>query len=253
MGSKLLAHLRRQWMGALALFLVLTSGTAYAANTVFSTDIVDGEVKTPDIASNAVGTGKIGNNQVFSDDVRDDTLAGGGLAAADLRSGSVGSAEVANNSLGGADIKNGEVSVLDTNKTIPAGATITGAFNEFEDDSGGAGGLAELKFGVDFNGLRPPAPLTDADVNFDDVGISAAAAANAEESSGCTGGLAIPTAPPGKVCIYLFDEGVADNSGFATRLGGGTGFSQADDKGFRIAAVSDNQAFLAGTWAYTAP
>ena len=39
--SRVLVHLRRQWMGALALFLVLTGGVAYAADTVFSTDIVN--------------------------------------------------------------------------------------------------------------------------------------------------------------------------------------------------------------------
>ena len=43
---RILGHLRAQWAGVLALFLVLTGGVAYAANTVFSTDIVDGEVKT---------------------------------------------------------------------------------------------------------------------------------------------------------------------------------------------------------------
>jgi len=37
-------------MAALALFLVVAGGTAYAANTVFSSDIVDGEVRNPDLA-----------------------------------------------------------------------------------------------------------------------------------------------------------------------------------------------------------
>ena len=50
MRSKFFVHLRRQWMGAVALFLVLTGGTACtAADTIFSSDIVDGEVKTADI------------------------------------------------------------------------------------------------------------------------------------------------------------------------------------------------------------
>ena len=94
--ARLLAHLRGQWMGALALFLVLTGGVAYAANTVFSSDIV--------------------NDQVFSADVRNDTLAGGGLTAGDLRSGAVATAEindgavrpadVQDEALTGADIKN---------------------------------------------------------------------------------------------------------------------------------------------------
>ena len=69
-------------------------GTAYAANTVFSADIVDGEVKIADIGQGAVATSEVLN----------DTATGGGLAAADLRSGSVGSAEVADNSLTGTDL-----------------------------------------------------------------------------------------------------------------------------------------------------
>jgi hypothetical protein len=206
--TRLLVHLRRQWIGVLALLIALGTGTTYAANTVFSTDIVNGEVMSVDI----------GNNQVRS-----------------------------------VDIRNGEVSVLDTNKTIPSGATITGAFHEYEDDSATTGATAQLQFGVDFNGLKAPAPLTDADVQFDDTGISAAVADDGQESNACTGGIGIPTAPPGKVCIYLFYEEVEDGFGFAENLGLGTGFSQADDKGFRIAAAGSGIASLAGTWAYTAP
>ena len=92
--ARIVNHLRAQWAGVLALFLVLTGGVAYAANTVFSEDIVNGEVKSADI----------GTDEVRSVDVRDDTLAGGGLEAADLRSGSVGPAEAAG--LTGADIAN---------------------------------------------------------------------------------------------------------------------------------------------------
>jgi hypothetical protein len=63
--SRFLARVRQQWMGALALFLVLTGGVAYAAGTITSSDIVD--------------------NQVFSADVRNDSLTGGGLTGADIR------------------------------------------------------------------------------------------------------------------------------------------------------------------------
>jgi hypothetical protein len=64
MASKLFAHLRRQWMGALALFLVLTGGTAYAAGAldgplpgtdqVGSLDIIDGQVRSPDVANGQI-------------------------------------------------------------------------------------------------------------------------------------------------------------------------------------------------------
>ena len=91
---RLIAHLRQQWMGALALFLVLTGGVAYAANTVFSADIVDGEVKAADIAIGAVLTPEIGNNQIRSGDIRDDTSVGGGLTSADIGSDEVQSVDV---------------------------------------------------------------------------------------------------------------------------------------------------------------
>jgi hypothetical protein len=84
-----LAHLRAQWMGALALFLVVAGGTAYAANTVFSGDIVDGQVKTVDLGGGAVVTAKIADGAITSAKVLDATLQG---------------RDVLDNSLKGADI-----------------------------------------------------------------------------------------------------------------------------------------------------
>ena len=49
---------------SIALFVALSTGAAYAANTVFSTDIVNGEVKTADLDGSAVTTGKIANGAV---------------------------------------------------------------------------------------------------------------------------------------------------------------------------------------------
>ena len=69
-----LAHLRAQWMGALALFLVLVGGTAYAADTIGSSDIINGEVKSVDI----------GNNQVRSVDVTNDGLTGADIVESSL-------------------------------------------------------------------------------------------------------------------------------------------------------------------------
>ncbi len=104
--ARIVKHLRAQWAGVLALFLVLTGGVAYAANTVFSSDIVDGEVKAADIAQGAVATSEIGTDQVQSVDVRNDTLSGGGLTAADLRNGSVGNTEIADGGVRSADVQN---------------------------------------------------------------------------------------------------------------------------------------------------
>jgi hypothetical protein len=47
---------------------------AYAANTVRSTDIVDGEVKTTDLANNAVTAGKIKDNEVKAAEIATDAV-----------------------------------------------------------------------------------------------------------------------------------------------------------------------------------
>ncbi len=51
-------------MSTIAVFVALATGTAYAANTVFSTDIVDGQVKSVDV----------GNGEILSADVKDQSL-----------------------------------------------------------------------------------------------------------------------------------------------------------------------------------
>lgn len=85
--GRLRKHVQQNIVGYVALFLVLSGGTAYAlngSNTVFSDDIV--------------------NDQVRSVDVRNDDLKGGGLAALDLRANSVAASEVADNSMTGKEI-----------------------------------------------------------------------------------------------------------------------------------------------------
>jgi hypothetical protein len=98
-------------MAALSLFLVVAGGTAFAANTVFSSDIVDGEVRNPDIADGAVGTGKLADGSVTSDKVQDDTLKG---------------RDVFDNSLKGADIDESTLSSVGGGG--PAGGDLTGSY-----------------------------------------------------------------------------------------------------------------------------
>jgi hypothetical protein len=92
------SHLRSNVVGYLALFVAL-SGTAVAlpaTNTVFSDDIVNGEVRSKDISD---------TNGVRSADVRDDDKKGGGLAAVDLARGSVGGSEIVTDGVGSPEIK----------------------------------------------------------------------------------------------------------------------------------------------------
>jgi hypothetical protein len=107
---RVLSHLTyANLMSTLAVVLALGTGTAYAANTVFSTDIVDGEVKNADLATSAVSSAKVANNNLLSADVKDDTLAGGGLTAPDLAPDSVGSSEIAASSVGPSELGYGSV------------------------------------------------------------------------------------------------------------------------------------------------
>jgi len=89
-------HIRSHAVGYVAIFLFAMSGTATAltgSNTVFSDDIVNGEVKSQDI----------GNNQVRSVDVADDSTAFA-LTGADVADGSLSGQEIAGNTLTGDDV-----------------------------------------------------------------------------------------------------------------------------------------------------
>jgi hypothetical protein len=136
MFSTLLGHLRSQWMGALALFLVLTGGSAYAltgSNTVFSDDIVDGAVKQADVGSEAVGTDEVKNGALTANDVAPNSIgsgriADGSLTPADLGASSVGTSEIQTNGVGPSEIKAESVSsdeLVDT-KTYTEAAYVNG-------------------------------------------------------------------------------------------------------------------------------
>jgi hypothetical protein len=68
------AFLRQNAIGLIALFVALGGTSAYVANTVFSSDIVDGEVKTADLGTNAVTSSKITDGQVLWQDIATDAI-----------------------------------------------------------------------------------------------------------------------------------------------------------------------------------
>jgi hypothetical protein len=122
----------QQWSGIVALFLVLTTGSAYAlagSNTVFSDDIVDGQVKAGDIDNGSVDTAKIAANQVKTGDIGDgevkspdvangalgaDDLAPASVAGSEIKDNAITGGEVANNSLKGADVDEATLDIGDT-------------------------------------------------------------------------------------------------------------------------------------------
>jgi hypothetical protein len=93
-------------MSTIAVFLAL-GGSAYAVNTVRSTDIVDGEVKSADVKDESLTTFDVStflgsdvvDGTLTSDDIKDFSLGNG-----DFLGGSVDSRVVTNDSLTGTDI-----------------------------------------------------------------------------------------------------------------------------------------------------
>jgi hypothetical protein len=105
--SKVGSLVRQQWAGLIALFLVLTTGSAYAlagSNTVFTDDIVDENVNTADIRRGAVDTTRIGEGQVKASDIGD-----GEVKAADVLNESLLDADLGVGSVGSSELKNGGV------------------------------------------------------------------------------------------------------------------------------------------------
>ena len=105
-------------VATLALLIAVAGGTAYAANTIFSSDIVNGEVKSVDI----------GNNQIRHADVRDEALAGGGLTSDDIYS--LTSEDIGNETLTGNDITDQSGVDTCTHETVRFGELCVGVANQ---------------------------------------------------------------------------------------------------------------------------
>src|SRR3954470_12298624 len=87
-------------MAAIAFFIAVAGGTAYAANTIGSADIIDesiqsvdvknGEVKTPDLGTNSVTSSRIATGNVFNSDLATDAVNSAKVAANTLTASDLG-------------------------------------------------------------------------------------------------------------------------------------------------------------------
>jgi hypothetical protein len=119
-------------IACIALFVALGPTAAYAANTVFSTDIVDGQVQTVDLANQGVTTSKIAFDSIGTGRLIDNTVSSADLKGADVKSAiSLGAGAVANGrctdfavSIPGA--KAGEAVVFSLRGAAPAGMLLVG-------------------------------------------------------------------------------------------------------------------------------
>jgi hypothetical protein len=139
----------------LALTIALGTGSAYAANTVFSRDIVNGQVKRADIGASQVTSSKIKTGAVGSADLAADAVDGSKVLA-----GSLTTADLA-----GADVNGGGI-------TVPTAYVPSGRCRQLDASVGGAKAgeavifnvKAALQDGVVIYGQRVP---SDGHVTFD--------------------------------------------------------------------------------------
>jgi hypothetical protein len=115
------SYFRQHHLALVALFFALGGGAAWAANTIGSADIIDGEVKTADIGQNQVRSGDIATGQVQSSDLADDTTSNA-LTGTDVAADSLGGADVAG--LGGADINDNSLKGADVDESSLAASRI---------------------------------------------------------------------------------------------------------------------------------
>jgi len=190
----------------------------------------------------------------------------GSVSATDIQTGAVGSRAIQDRSIQYVDISRQlrgdlEVQGLQRGRTehgVIGGdfpAIPTGPSTECPNNCSWAG-YASLPF-------KAGTALTDADVLVDnttwvsgDTGQTQPVLDSSESGSpaACTGSVANPTAPAGKVCIYIAGgDNAADVAGYSVVPGSG-----GSPYGFKLHWVSTgpgtaNNTFIDAVWAYTAP
>ncbi len=117
--TRLIHLVRTQFLGLLALLIVLTGGTALAAtaakNSVTSKSIKNGQVRTIDLAPGAVTGDRLAPDAVGTDQVKNATLTG---------------ADVSDNSLTGTDVNESTLGVVPNAASlggVPAASYLRGS------------------------------------------------------------------------------------------------------------------------------
>jgi hypothetical protein len=256
-------------VATLALFVALGGG-AYAIgeaqrNSVTSKSVVNGSLKGIDLLDDSLG----------GDEVKEEALKGvrsadraDSAAKADsaTRAGSASMADVADRA-DDADRLQGQAlqTFMRFNVPIPSGITVTGVWGGREQQAGDLDATPGDDLYRYEQAVSLPFPasvdLTDVMVNYAASNQKAKDFASDDDMS-CTGTLAAPTSPPGKVCIYL-DDNSLPNVGFNADTASGAALMGSPRLGFYIkgptatgtdattSGVSGH--LIRGSWAYTAP
>lgn len=271
----LIRHIKQNTVAWVALFVALGGTGAWAANqlvgssdirknAVLSRHLKNGNVKRADLAKNAVNSAKVANGSLRSADFAAGQIPKGptGNAGPQGQAGAAGAtgeagATGATGPTGPEGAPNPNANTLEGfdsddfvryGSVIPSGVTVRGVFGVFSQDRDE--GETFTSTARTFVSLPAEAPvqLTDDKVNFrPSMGFDTDAA--------CTGSSSVPTAPPGKVCLYeatMIGSILAADGRGSSALGGGSKY------GFEVVVtqagqLGTNGPFVSGSWAYTAP
>ncbi len=211
---------------AILALVVALSGSAIAAVIVSSPS---------QLGKNVVTGKKIKKNAVTSKKVKDHSLLKKDFKSGQIPVGAKG------------DKGDPGMSVFDS--SIPSGQTVKGVWGGIY-----ATPTVNSYFYAPRIGFPVPAPagLTDAQVSFP-AGTANAAPGDLDPT--CTGTAEAPTAPAGKVCVYVDSQSASVTSLAAQQLDGEN--SEQSKLGFGVVVTATGAANAStvarGTWAYTAP
>jgi hypothetical protein len=235
-----LQHMRRNVIAYTALLFAL-GGTSYAATAAL-------------LPANSVGTRQVINHSLLKKDFRRGQLPRGprGLRGPRGSTGARGPAG-ATGPVGPQGPKGDTGPAgLSALHSVPPGQTIHGAigadYHAFDNSAS--------DFGVDMTFPMPaPVGVSDDDVFVNVLGWQDAGGqtppTTTDTNAGCTGTPESPTAPAGKVCIYVSGADHAFNlAGYSVLFG-----TAASKYGFKLKwdASQVGDTFVDATWAYKAP
>jgi hypothetical protein len=120
--------MRHNAVAYLALFVALGGTSAYAANTIRSSDIIDNEVTTTDVRDDTLGFGGLFHQDLAAGSVRGSEVLDGSIASADIQNLTITTSDVAANTFTGSDIADNSLTGTDINEStlsLPPTTTAT--------------------------------------------------------------------------------------------------------------------------------
>ena len=201
------------------------------------------------VGGSAYAAATIGASDIESDAIRSRHIKEGSVKKADLASDSVGSSKIKDGRVKAVDIAPGVIPTIPNlasyvryGSEIPSGTTVAGVFSVRSNNDGTNATNTVAVTGVTLP-ARASKVLDEEDVNF------APSVVGSDDDAACTGTMANPTAPAGKVCLY----GGASGAGTPDGTASGDQIGLGSRLGFTVLVSGTGDVGASGTWAYKQP